>query len=158
MTQLSPDIAALIEQYSRGPDVLRQSLAGFPADKLATPLPPGEWSAMQVVCHLADFELVYADRIQAIIAEDGPQLPVRSEARFTVRLHYDARDLDEELELIAAVRRRMTRLLRELTPADFQRVGLHSTAGPLTLAEVLRRVAGHVPNHAAFIEQKRKNL
>lgn len=158
MPHLPPDIAAAIDQYSRGPDVLRQALAGFPADKLATPLPPGEWSALQVVCHLTDFELVFADRIQAIVAEDGPQLPARDETRFTVRLHYDDRDVDEELELLSAVRRHVARLLRTLSPAEFQRVGLHSIAGPLTLAEVVRRAAGHLPHHVGFIEQKRKIL
>jgi hypothetical protein len=155
MSALPPDIAASIDQYAAGPNVLRQALADFPADKLATPLPPGEWSALQVVGHLCDFELVYADRIQAIVAEDGPQIPGRDETRFTARLHYEDRDLDDELALIAAVRRHIARLLRKLSPADFQRVGIHSVAGPLTLVEVLQRAAGHLPHHAEFIEKKR---
>jgi len=158
MTSLPAEITALIDKYAHGPDALRQALADFPADKLTEPLPPGEWSALQVVAHLTDFELVNADRIQAIIAEDGPQIPGRDENRFISRLHYDNRDIAEELDLISAVRRHITRELRSLSADDFQRVGIHSFDGPLTLAAVLGRVSGHLPHHADFLARKRELL
>jgi hypothetical protein len=33
-------------------------------------------------------------------------------------------------------------------------VGVHSTAGPMTLAALLERVTTHLPHHIAFIEAK----
>jgi hypothetical protein len=36
---------------------------------LARPI-PRKWSTLEVVCHLADFEIVYADRIKRVIAEN----------------------------------------------------------------------------------------
>jgi hypothetical protein len=155
---LSPEIVALIDRYERGPTALRQALAGFPADQLKTPLPPGKWSAHQVVCHVADFEIVGADRIKSVIAEDGPQLPGRDEERFAARLHYGERVLANELSLIELVRRQIGRLVRSLEPADFRRVGIHSVAGPLSLAEVLNRLTEHIPHHADFIERKKRSL
>ena len=40
---------------------------------IARPI-PGKWSTLEVVCHLADFEIVYADRIKRVIAENEPTL------------------------------------------------------------------------------------
>ncbi len=158
MPELPPSITELIESYAQGPALLKAALADFPAEKLSAPLPPGEWSAMQIVCHLADFEIVCADRIKAIVAEDGPQIPSRDENRFLSRLHYEQRNLSDELSLIEAVRRQLTRLLKSLAPADYQRVGIHSLDGPLTLETLLSRIVRHIPHHADFIARKKQRL
>jgi hypothetical protein len=152
------DFAAEIEKYVQGPVKLRMALAGFPADKLAVPLPPGEWSALDVVCHLADFEIVCADRIKAVLAEDGPQIPGRDENCYRAKLHYDGRNLNDELAVIETVRRQMLPLLKSLGPADLQRVGIHSVDGPLTLETLVARIAKHVPHHADFIARKKQLL
>lgn len=158
MASVLNPIPTLIESYADGPARLNAALAGYPADRLNVPSPPGGWSALQVVCHLADFETVYADRIKAVLAEDGPQIPGRDENRFAARLRYEERTLSEELALIEAVRRQLVPLLRSLGPADFQRVGIHSVDGPLSLETLLKRIAGHIPHHADFIERKKQLL
>jgi len=45
-----------------------------------------------------------------------------------------------------------------LKPEDFQRRGIHSEAGPLTLETLLQRITGHIPHHVRFIEEKRKAM
>jgi hypothetical protein len=158
MSDLSAEILGLIDKYAQGADVLRAALADFPADKVAAPLPPGRWSAQEVVCHLADMEIVYADRIQAVIAEDGPQIPARDENRYVSRLNYQARRVTDMLALIETVRRQITPLLQSLDAADFHRVGIHSVDGPLDLKTLLSRISGHVPHHADFIARKKQLL
>jgi len=158
MNQLPSQMLSLIDAYERGPELLAAAVKKFPQERLRQSLPPGDWSVLQVVCHLADFELVFADRIKAVVAEEGPQLPVRDENRFAARLHYEIREIDEELALITQIRRQVARLLRSLDAADFRRVGIHSEAGPLTLEQLLTRINGHIPHHADFIERKRQQL
>jgi hypothetical protein len=63
-----------------------------------------------------------------------------------------------ELELIAAVRRQMATILRELKVSDFQRTGNHSEDGALTLETLIRRISDHIPHHVQFIAEKRKAL
>jgi uncharacterized damage-inducible protein DinB len=47
-------------------------VAGLSDEQLdAVPI-PGKWSIRLVVCHIADFELVYADRMKRVIAETQP--------------------------------------------------------------------------------------
>jgi hypothetical protein len=123
----------------------------------ATPI-PGKWSTRQVVCHIADFELVYADRIKRVIAEEQPTFFGGNPDVFAARLAYPERGVAEELSLIAGVRRHVGRIVRSLAVEDFQRTGLHSSDGPLSLETLLRRVTGHIPHHVRFIEEKRHAL
>lgn len=147
-----------IDEYLAGPDLLRGAIAGWTAEQLtATPV-PGKWSARQVICHVADFEPVYADRMKRVIAENEPTFFGGDPDVFAARLGYAQRNLANELELIEAVRRQMGDILRTLSPADFDRVGNHSVDGPLSLATLLERITKHIPHHVAFIEEKRQAL
>lgn len=149
---------SLVADYLRGPALLRQALEGLsPADIDAAPI-PGKWSTRQIICHLADFEPVYADRMKRVIAEEQPPLRAGDPDLFALRLAYDRRDIEEELQLIEAVRRHTGRILQQLAPSDFERTGVHSADGPITLQELLRRITGHIPHHASFIAEKRRAL
>lgn len=148
----------LIDEYLAGPQQLRQAISGLTAEQLdATPV-PGKWSTRQVVCHIADFEPVYADRMKRVIAEDEPTFFGGDPDVFAARLAYAQRDVEEELQLIEAVRRHVARILRTLPPADFERRGNHSVDGPITLATLLERITNHIPHHIRFIEEKRRAL
>ncbi len=49
---------------------------------------------------------------------------------FAAKLAYGQRDLEEELAVIDSVRKQVTRFLRTLDAAAFERVGVHCDAGP----------------------------
>jgi hypothetical protein len=148
----------LIEQYLAGPDLLRRALGGMAKEQLHARPIPGKWSTQEVVCHLADYEPIYADRMKRVIALKEPELLKGDPGLFAERLAYDQRDVQEELALIELVRKQMARILGSLKPEDFQRKGGHSRDGMLTLEELLKRITGHIPHHVGFIEEKRKAL
>jgi hypothetical protein len=147
-----------IDDYLAGPAILRAAVAGLTRQQLLARPVPGKWSTLEVVCHLCDFELVYADRIKRVVAEDEPTLLRGDPGRFAERLAYEERDLGEELTLIELVRGQVARILRTLTPEDFQRRGIHSESGPLTLETLLQQITGHIPHHVRFIQEKRRAL
>ena len=60
---------------------------------LARPI-PGKWSTQEVVCHLADYEPIYADRMKRVIALQEPELLPGDPGLFAARLAYDRRDGD----------------------------------------------------------------
>jgi hypothetical protein len=151
-------LSTLIEQYAAGPALVRQAVAGMNREQvLARPI-AGKWSSLEVVCHLADFEVVYTDRLMAVIAEDGPTLPGRDEKQYAARLAYHDRDLEEQLRLIEGCRSHVTRILRKLSDHDLARVGNHTEAGPLSLELLLTRIINHVQHHVKFIHEKRAAL
>jgi uncharacterized damage-inducible protein DinB len=151
-------IAPLVQRYASGVDLLKDAVGDMTPEQRAARPVAGKWSTVEVVAHLADFEVIGVDRLAAVIAETDPTLPGRDECQYVARLAYDQRDFDEQMQLIVACRRHMTRLLRTLDDAALARRGIHSEAGPMTLDQLLQRVTRHVEHHVAFIQEKRQAL
>src|SRR5438552_17933865 len=107
-------LAELVEKYLVGPKTLRQAVAGMTPEQLVARPVPGRWSTLEVVCHLADFEPIYADRMKRVIATDRPLLLRAGREAFAESLAYHERDIGEELALIDVTRRQMARILRSL--------------------------------------------
>jgi uncharacterized damage-inducible protein DinB len=150
--------ATLIDEYLAGPQKLRDAIAGMTDEEIDAVPVPGKWSTRQVICHIADFEPVYADRMKHVIAEDQPPFAGGFHQQFAEHLAYDKRDIEEELRLIVVVRSQMARILRTLPAEAFDRTGIHSVDGPMTLKSLLERITNHIPHHVSFIEEKRAAL
>ncbi|QDT80576.1 Putative metal-dependent hydrolase YfiT [Gimesia maris] len=151
-------ISTRIEEYLAGPESLRCAIEGMSAAELNAAPIPGKWSTRQVICHIADFEPVYADRMKRVIAEDNPPLLGGDPDLFAARLAYEDRDLEEEFELITAVRKHVARILKSLSPEQFERTGQHSRDGALSLTTLLDRITNHIPHHIELIREKRDAL
>ena len=148
----------LIDDYLAGPGKLREAIAGMTDEQINAAPIPGKWSTRQIICHIADFEPVYADRMKRVIAEETPTLFGGDPDLFAARLAYDQRNIAEELHLIEIVRKHVASILKTLKPEDFQRTGNHSQRGPLALETLLTNVTNHIPHHIKFIEEKRAAL
>ena len=152
------ELTTLIDNYLDGTQVLRNAMTGMSQQQLLARPIPGKWSTLEVICHLADFEIVGADRIKRVIAENEPTLLGGDENLFAARLAYHQRNSEEELLLIEAIRKQGARILRTLKSEDFQRWGIHSEVGPLTLDTLVQRRIDHIQHHIPFIEEKRKAM
>lgn len=151
-------MGSLLESYLGGPGMLRQALTGMsPEQALSRPV-PGRWSTLEVVCHLADFEPVFADRMKRVIALDQPDLLGADENRFAAALAYHDRDIEEELAIIDKTRSQMARILGKLPAEALFRVGIHNERGPRTLEQLLESAINHIQHHVKFIREKRKAL
>lgn len=154
-------IAQLTDNYLAGVATLRQAVAGMTREQLLARPVAGKWSTLEVVCHLADFEPIYADRMKRVIAEEQPVFFGADEKRFAAALAYHDRDLDEELTLIDQTRRQLARILRKLSPEALQRSGTYKDGShqeTRTLERLLTGITGHVHHHVKFIEEKRRAL
>ncbi|HWE37426.1 MAG TPA: DinB family protein, partial [Isosphaeraceae bacterium] len=148
----------LIDRYEAGGPLLPYAVSGLGPEQLTAKPGPGAWSTAELAAHLLDCDLVFADRMKRIIAEKRPTLVAFDEQAWLDRLGSAAMPADEAAALFAANRRWMARVLRARPEADFARVGEHSEAGPITLAEVVAKAAGHVDHHLTFLYAKRANL
>lgn len=153
-----PSLPELIDAYVDGPRLLRAAVAGMSREQLLARPVPGKWSTLEVVCHLADFDPILADRMKRVIAEERPPLVGADENRFAAALCYHDRDLEEELTIIERTRSQMARILRNLSADALGRVGIHSERGPRTLEQLLTTTINHIPHHVQFIRDKRRSL
>src|SRR6476620_1542604 len=108
----------LINEFAAGPQLLREAVKGMSREQVTARPVAGKWSTLEVVCHVADFEIVGADRIKRVIAENKPTLPDGDENLFAKGLAYHSRELDEELQVVGAIRAQVARVLRTLKDED----------------------------------------
>src|SRR6266568_122720 len=128
-----PSPNELADQYLAGAAQLRKAVAGMTRQQLLARPVAGKWSTLEVLCHLADFDPILADRMKRVIAEDRPALLGADEKRFAAALAYHDRDAEEELAIIDKTRSQMGRILRKLPDSASQRVGVHNERGDVTL-------------------------
>ena len=154
MSKLSP----LIDAYLAGPPTLRAAVRGMSREQLVARPVADKWSTLEVVCHLADFDPILADRMKRVIAEDRPTLLGADQDRFAAALAYHQRDAEEELAIIERTRQQLARILRTLPDEALERVGVHNERGELSLERMLTIATNHVPHHVQFIAEKRRAL
>lgn len=148
----------LLDEYLAGPALVREAIAGMSDEQLRARPIADRWTTQEVVCHLADFEMIMAIRMRRVLAENEPTLLGANQDLFVARLAYDQRNPAEEIALMELVRRQMARILRAAAPGDFARVGHHNELGPVALETLLRRITRHIPHHLAFVAEKRRAL
>ncbi len=118
----------------------------------------GKWSTVECVCHIADFEPIFADRMKRILALDKPMIWSADENDYAKALCYQDRDLEEELAVVESVRKSTARLLKAQPEAALQRMGNHNLRGMMSLEQVLQTAVNHLVHHLKHLEDKRKAL
>ena len=110
------------------------------------------------MCHLADTEAVFADRMKRVIAEERPPLLAMDPDQYITSLACDRRDAAEEIAVVRTARQQMARILRTLPTEAWQRIGVHNEAGEQTLEQLVRKAIDHLKHHLEFIRAKREVL
>src|SRR5215204_4746950 len=94
----------LIEHYSGGGEKLALAIRGLTREDLLC-VPPadanvGRWSIQQVVVHCMDSDLVSADRMKRMIAEDNPTLIGYDENKFAQNLFMDEQSAEDAVTIV----------------------------------------------------------
>jgi hypothetical protein len=150
---------SLIERYAAGAAVPGEAIRGLTSAELNAFPVPGTWSIQQIIIHLMDSDLIGADRIKRVAAENvPPQLIGYDETAFAKNLSYDKLDPVQACEVFRLNRLLTAAVLRNLADAAFTRHGMHSERGRETLAELVEGYADHLDHHMKFLKEKRKLL
>ncbi len=145
----------LIDRYRLGAADVADAVDGITDEELdRRPPGDGEWTAREVVHHLADSESMAYIRLRRLIAEDDPLIQGYDEPVWARRLHYE-RPIEPSLAVLAAVRAASLQLLESLTPAEWARTGTHTESGPYSVEGWLRIYAAHPTEHADQIGRAR---
>jgi DinB superfamily len=145
----------LIARYREGPEVVRRALEGITEPELDHRPVGGDWSARQVVQHLADSEMTSAIRLRTLIAEDNPTIRGYDEGGFADIFRYSQRPIEPALMAMDAARATTVQILEFLEPAQWERAGTHTESGPYSVEDWLRTYALHAHDHAEQIDRVR---
>lgn len=151
-------IATLIDRFTVGPSLLVHAVSGLSPEQEQARPGPGAWSIAELVTHLGDSDLVIADRMKRVIAEPNPTLLAFDETAWIDRLHGAQMPVEEAVNLIAANRQWMSKILKRCDDSDFARAGTHTETGRKTLADLVVSCCNHMDHHLKFLYAKRANL
>jgi hypothetical protein len=146
---------ALIARYKAGYREVTEALRGIAPDELAWRPAPTEWSAHEVVHHLADSETIAGIRLRRLLIEENPQIQGYDQDVYARLLRYAGRPMEPALQAFEAARATTAQLLDAMTDADWQRAGTHTEMGRYGAERWLQVYSAHAHDHAAQIRQNR---
>jgi hypothetical protein len=104
-----------------------------------------QWTALEVIGHVADMAEVFAERVRRIVGEEKPRLPgVDQDAVHTERRNNERDPLEFSGRILAA-HGEIVRLLAE--PANRARTGVHGEWGEVDAAHFAGYQARHSHEH-----------
>ena len=150
------DIAAIADAYEAATGTFLLAAQAADPDDLDRHA-PGDWSARQVIHHVADSEAQSYARLRRLLAEPDPVIQGYDEAAWASAplLGYTELPVENSLAVFAAVRSSSLDIIRRLSPADLDRTGVHSESGSYGVRQWLEIYAQHPADHA---EQLRRAL
>ncbi|WP_274363519.1 DinB family protein [Paenibacillus thermotolerans] len=148
---------ALIDEYARGYEQLREAVEGLSEEELRFKPAPDQWSIHQIVIHVADAELVSTHRLKKVLTEEEPLLTSFNQNAWTDTLQYEHLDREQHLVLFKLLRSAMLPLLERLTPEQCERVGVYADAGRFTFKQLLEYRVEHIRGHLAQIERVKES-
>ena len=113
----------------------------------------GEWSVREIVCHLADTEVIRSYRVMKILAEDQPGIEAYDEVVWAKALALDLRDPGTLLRSFRRLREAFLDLLARAPVGAMERAGFHAEYGPITVAQLTGHTVDHDLLHLAQIKQ-----
>jgi hypothetical protein len=149
---------ALIHEYEIGGEKLRNSIKGLLLEDLLAYPVPGTWSIQEIVIHLMDSDLIATDRMKRILAMDNAMLPDYDESAFIKKLYPAEQSAEQAVAIFDLNRQMFSKVLRKLSPEDFERKGIHSKRGPVSMGGQLKLYVWHLDHHLKFIVDKREKL
>lgn len=108
---------------------------------------PEEWSAKEIVGHLADAERVFAFRALWFARNDPAPLPGMDPDGFMAGANFADRSLDDIVAEFVAIRRASLAFFRSLDAAAWARSGV-ADGSPVSVRALAYIIAGHELHHA----------
>jgi hypothetical protein len=106
---------------------------------------PGKWSAREILCHLADCEVVFAFRLRQAAAQPHHTIqPFDQDEWAKVYSGYSAPDA---LNVFSTLRNWNLAFLKAVPPETFAKTLNHPERGDMTFQTVVETMAGHDLNH-----------
>jgi len=133
------------------PDAIAENLEMIGAQRASVPPAPGKWSAVEIVSHLADCEIVFAFRLRQTLAEDNPTIQPFDQDKWAVQ--YPGISAALALETFSALRKWNLLLIQSASPSAAGRIMTHPERGAMTFQTIVQTMAGHDLNHLAQLRR-----
>jgi len=135
---------ALIAFLQATPAVLHTLLLSSPREQWIKPPQVGEWSLLEILCHLRDVDLdVNLTRIEAILSEDNAFITGQSTDQWADERQYNQQDPVSTFNNFVAARTKLVDILSGISQTDWDRRARHTFLGPTYLRELVEFMVDH---------------
>ncbi len=119
--------------------------AGEPAE--------GEWSAAQVLAHMASAENLWLERLNLLLREKEPRIrPGVSDKTRQIQDQLMDGTVADNLDAFNTARGEIVSLLMGLSLRDWERTGTHDVNGEISIADVVESIVDHDAEHIEQIK------
>lgn len=137
----------VLHALEAGPVLVEALTAGLTDAEADRRPDPERFTLREVLCHLADWEPIWLERVSRIARESNPQLPSIDEGQMAIANDYAHQDLATQIARYRAGRENLIAFLRALSPADWERSGIRDELGDVTIDDIATFVIGHDGYH-----------
>jgi DinB superfamily len=118
----------------------------------------GEWSIIEVTCHLRDSEERSFARVRRMCEEDHPRLEAWDEAELARFSGYREQQLAEALAAFIENRTQHTTFLECMDVESWRRLGVHDEVGEISVQQLTAHMVAHDAVHLAQISRRIESL
>jgi len=126
---------------------------GVPPEKLGQRPAAEKWSVAEILAHLAEGEITSSWRYRQMLECDGCSLPGYDQNLWNRLGSYASRKPEDSLAQFRLLRNANLQMFDQLTPEEWEKHGVHTERGRMTVRELAVQIAGHDINHLAQIKE-----
>lgn len=149
---LLPDDGQVLKRLRENLDATQAFIRSFPAEKLAKPCAPGEWTIKEILVHVSDTERIFAYRALRIARGDSTPLSGFEQDDYVPESQANERDIEAILDEYTAVRLATCTLLESFSEDIFMRTGTASE-NRVSVRGLAYIIAGHELHHVQSIRE-----
>jgi hypothetical protein len=147
-----PALLARLEHFGR---LLPELVAGISDEDARWKPESGNWSILEIVCHLADEEVEdFRQRTRMTLEEPGATWPAIQPEQAARERNYNTRNLADETRRFVEERRASIQWLRGLDQPDWDTAYNHPKVGPVTAGQLFVSWVTHDQLHIRQIGKR----
>lgn len=140
------------------PKAFERLIAHIPEKRYDERTDPNRFSLREAIAHLADWEPIFLQRIQAGVDDPGAAVQGMDETQRALDKNYESWDVKESLRIFTEARAQTIRYLKTLSAKQWQSTVVHNEKGPMTAYDQATMLNGHDTYHfehaTQFLGQK----
>lgn len=142
-----------LEVMAATPDAFAALMRGASEAELHARPGEGKWSACEILGHMQDADLFFNVRVRLVLCHDRPPMLGYDQDSFVAGQNYNERPSAELLDEFRKLREIGLGLWRRISPAQYERVGMHTERGPESIGLMRQLMPGHDLVHIAQMKR-----
>ena len=142
----------LIEKLEEQTEMLEKVVKRY-GEKELSKKPEGKWSAKEIVGHLSDCEMAYGFRIRMALAQSGNTLYPFDQVLWVKNLAHQEKETKELVKSFERLRKANLAILKDVKDEGWERFGMHTERGKMTVEGIVRLLAEHFERHLEQVER-----